>query len=426
MGNKTRLVGLVATATTFASMGVPIQAAAASEDGQTDPRLVIARGTVTASNLDALVATASLDAATSVPSDPGTPVETWDLPAGSVHLEGDAYTIELDPTTVPETNIEPDGLVTLAIGFTDANTGATSHMITSARAVSSSTSGVPETVDGSAWVDPLASWEPAATNGEFPVLTGTGEQSGATEGRLASRIVGAPVEPTDAVVEMHAGAAKRVKALAADRIVARPGDSSAAAMMGGAQCVWGDKKRVWATVGTSYPIRNSRLQYGRSTSSTFGAAVTYGNGWDASGTNTTGDSWGQQFTASGRNRSYRVAVQYQRQNCLLSSGIYSHSHTIPRKQPGFTRTHRLGSKPNFTHCGPVAGGEWWRGSTRGTDYQLSYGVKSERFIGIDLSARRAYSSQGRLSYWFGKSRRMCGSNDSPAQARAILEKRRRR
>jgi hypothetical protein len=199
--------------------------------------------------------------------------------------------------------------------------------------------------------------------------------------------------------------------------------ASRVATASGGTCYWGERTRVWATVGTSYPTGKSRLVYSNSTSTSFGAGVTYGDGWSASGSTTTGDSWGQGFKRSGANRSYRVDVEYRRQDCYLaSSGTYSHTHTIPQLQTGFTRSNRLGSAPDMGTCGEVASGEWFRGALRGTDYQLSYGVKSEAFIGINLCTRRAYSSEGRLSCFYGERRRMCGGDEYPSVARTVRER----
>lgn len=344
------------------------------------------------------------------PSD-GSRVDLMTLGPDAISIQGDEFVVSLDPSSVPPSHIDRDGLVSLSIGFTDLTTGEVAHQITSARAVTSGTTALSST---GSWVDPLAEYRESTSRSALPTLTGTGVASSASaaHGRVAG-VLGAPVEPISVELEAERGATKRIQS--ASRMTAASGG----------ECYWADTKRLWATVGTSYPIGKSRLSYSSSTSSSFGAGVTYGNGWSASGSKTTEDSWGQNFKKSGAKRSYQVQVDYRRQNCYLASqGTYSHSHTIPQRQPGFTRSNALGSAPNFRKCGKIASGEWWRGKVRGTDYQLSYGVKAAKFIGIDLSSRRAYSSDSRLSYYYGKKRRMCGSNDVPSEARTMRERHR--
>jgi len=337
-------------------------------------------------------------------------VDLLPVAPADVVVEGDNYRVALDPADVPSTHITDTGLVTLSIGFTDTETGKVSDQIVSARAVRGSRSaGATQPI----WVDPLAEVSTESA-GAVPRLQGTGDTS--ADAGVLTATSAAPVEAVDVRLRDAPRSQARIEAATAE-ISSFPGGT----------CYWGDRKRVWATVGTSYPVNLATLSYSNSTSSTFGAGVTYGNGWSASGTKTTEDSWGQNFNRSGRNRSYQVAVVYRRQNCYLASaGTYSHSHTIPEYQPGFSRVNLLGSAPDYRrYCGPVASGEWWRGGTRGTDYQLSYGVKVKDYIGIDLSSRRAYSSAGRLSYFYGKARRMCGSNSAPSTARTVRERYRR-
>lgn len=93
-------------------------------------------------------------------------------------------------------------------------------------------------------------------------------------------------------------------------------------------------------------------------------------------------------------------------------------------QLGYTWSYRLsGSAPNWnTHCGPIAAGSWYRGTVRGSDYSLSYGVKIKDVIGIDLSSRRAYSSGSRLYYKVPVRRRLCGNDAVPAKAAKLRER----
>lgn len=319
--------------------------------------------------------------------------------------------------------MEPGGAVTVSLGFTDVATGKVAQLTANARAV------VPEAAarltgraaqQHAAWVDPLAAIDRDAAASRYAVLSGTGQtRTGQTADR-AGAPAAAPVEPLRVTMARQPGTQPRI---ADARATLTQAAGKRVAMMSGGVCSWGQKKRIWATVGTSYPKGKSKLDYSSDTSSTFGVGTTFGDGWSQTSTESTGDSWGQGFVYRRYNRSFRVQVDYQKQHCYLaSSGTYSHSHAIPRGQPGYNKEHKLDKAPKFTHCGPVSAGHWWRGKVRGADYQLSYGVKAASWLGITMSSRRAYSRDSRLTYYMGKKRRMCGSNDDAATARTVRER----
>ncbi len=275
------------------------------------------------------------------------------------------------------------GLATFVVGFAGED-GRVAHHVVTVRRVGAGA--------GARWVDPLAA-----------------EAAAAASGHRTGSLPAAPAQIVRLVQVPRLDAASRRE------IVARHG----------AQCVWAQSEDRWATVGTSYPVgKTSRswLEYGSASASTFGAAVSYGDGWSASGSATLSDAWGQGFAKSRHPRSYRVDVRYRKQHCYLSSGVYGHSHWIPRYETGGTQTYRLSKRPKWRTCRPIWRGPWWRGKTRGSDHKLSTGVKFAGVIGIDLRTQRAYSTDSRLYYDKPKKRRLCGNTQVPAKASKLRER----
>ncbi len=315
----------------------------------------------------------------------GDPVKFFNLPSDAVAVVGNGFTVRLDPALVPPGYVADGGLVTL---FLDVATGEgfEAHHVATVQRVGS---------DGDAsWADPLA---------QAPSRAAT-----------QSRVDPLPAPPREAVQLVDVSDVRAASGVEADYTA-----------MDGAQCVYGSATNRSATVGTSYPVgKRSRswLTYGSSSNTTFGAAVTYGNGWSASGSKTVGDSWGQNFSPSRHLRSYRVTIRYRKQTCYFSSGIYSHSHWLAWYETGGTAVNRLGRRPDWSTCQEIASGEWWRGRTRGSDYALSYGVKFRSAIGTDLRTQRSYTTDSRLWYRKPARRRLCGNTQYPAVASKIRER----
>jgi hypothetical protein len=316
----------------------------------------------------------------------GDVVDFFHLPHDAVTVADDVFTVRIDPTEVPARYVAEGGLVTLLLDFTDGS-GREAHHVTTVQRIGAG--------DAAAWADPLA--DNFSSEAAFSAST--------------SEVLSPPRE--------------RVQLVDTGRETGSADPKGAFSVQSGAQCVYGSATSRSATVGTSYPVgKRSRswLTYGSSSNTTFGAAVTYGNGWSASGSKTVGDSWGQNFTKSRYPRSYRVTIRYRKQVCYLSSGYYSHTHWLPWYETGGTAVNRLSSRPNWNTCDEIAPGEWWRGVERGTDYKLATGVKFAGAIGIDLRTQRAYTSASRLWYDRPTRRRLCGNTNYPAVASKLRER----
>lgn len=204
--------------------------------------------------------------------------------------------------------------------------------------------------------------------------------------------------------------------------------AGAQAAVGSALCEYLQRRNVWATVGTSYPVgkRESKLDYSSSSETKFGIAVSLNaeeTSWVSSGTKTLEDSWGQGFVYSSKPRSYRVKVKYQYVRCRNRDGIIISRNWKPIEQPGYTKEYELSSRPDWKQfCGPVARGDWWRGRMRGNDYSHNAGVKFKSVLGINLRTSRAYSTESKLWYGSPVKHALCGNNADIAEASKIRER----
>jgi len=79
----------------------------------------------------------------------GDRMEMHVLPEDVVRVDGNRYTVEVDPATIPAENIAADGLVTFRIDVLSAGDGLFGSALTSVRAFTPSGS------DQAGWIDPL-------------------------------------------------------------------------------------------------------------------------------------------------------------------------------------------------------------------------------------------------------------------------------
>lgn len=114
-----------------------------------------------------------------------------------------------------------------------------------------------------------------------------------------------------------------------------------------------------------------------------------------------------QFSAS---RSYRKGVEYRyyREFCGATTTGYIWE---PYSETGGTGHNDDISRPDWTKCAQVDKGDWYRNSSGGTAYSYSAAVKFASMIGIDLYAKRQYSSSNKIHYVVtGTNKQLCGNN----------------
>ena len=325
------------------------------------------------------------------------------LPEDSIQVRRSVFSVHVRPESVPANYVDSSGRVHIRIdALTDA--GQVASSAASARFVRR---------DGSqAWVDPMVN--PAA-----------GGEASMTEPR--------------AMAEAESPSTGTADPITADLTFSRPNPRVSRALRSStsayasvltpafAACAVtriGPSRDRWATIGSSYPRGkvSSYLTYSSSTSSTFGIAISYNKGGDysASGSRNTTDSWGQNFNKRRINRVFRTEVRYRRLRCFHSSGIELYRQWKPVRQNGYTKVLTGISSPGWNrHCGPVAGGDWYRGRARGRDYSLSTGVKIADQVGINLSSRRSYGGGSRLYYNHSRRKMLCGSNGEAGYASKV-------
>lgn len=366
---------------------------------------VMVAGDISGNGEGVLIATAALQPVVSKQTKAGDAVDLYQLGPEAVEVKGQQFSVRLEPTAVPERYVSRQGLVTVDVQLVNPESGQMSTAMTSALAIE--VAGEPQ------WADPLTPDLEPETASRMAVVAPSTDASVRKVPRLSLSMDQGKL-PSQVQQELMRTVATRTTAQVA---------AAAAGVCG--YPVGKPTTSRWATIGTSYPVRNDKgtLRYGSSSKSTFGAAVNAGSGWKASGSRTVGDDWGQDYSKSSNLRSFRVRVKYWRQTCYDASGSTVLSRKwIPQYETGGTATNKLSKRPGWTNCEPVAAGGWWRGKSRHTDYSLSYGVKFKNMIGIDLRTQRAYSSDSRLIYILNKKRRLCGNNAAPSKAGKIKER----
>jgi hypothetical protein len=347
-------------------------------------------------------------------------LNNWTLPGSSYSVEGGRLTLELDPADVPKRYVDGGGLVTVQIDYADPQGDRAGSAMRTVRAIS--TSGV------RGWIDPDANL-PSLAKAPRSLLPAVAKREVAeAAGLRASRTARALLTPAAPSLRLKVEkVAAQVRPVAGFRLGTR---TVARDPIGGVpKCRYLNKwTKRWGTIGTSYPLKGSKswLTYTSSSSSSFGIAVSlYGGSFKASDTRTLGDDWGQNFVKRNFNRSFRVQVRYRLQRCTTAQGKETSRRWVPQWETGGTWAYRLGAAPShFKKCVVIASGSWFRGSTRGRDYALSYGVKFKDVIGLDLTTKRAYSNGARLYYDNPHRRRVCGNNDDPSRASKVRERRR--
>lgn len=337
------------------------------------------------------------------------------VPRDVIHVDGRAVEVRLSPDDVPAKFIDSEGIATVGVHVMNAHERLAGSWFQSVRLISDA--------GGSYWQDPAAAVPSRKHRSTH--LTTAGRRTAAQNALPTGRIHFARTHANLPVLPVS----KRSVGMVA---YSDPSDDPSHPRL---HCRTIRTRTRPATVGTSYPLKGTKswLTYSASTSSSFGIAVSFNKGasFHGSGTRTEGDEWGQDFARSGKFRSYRVSVLYNRVDCRQSypgkwkQGIEMSRRWIPAYQTGGTSTYRLRSAPShFRKCDTVARGKWWRGRTRGNDYSFGAGVKFKDIIGIDLFSRRSYSNGARLYYANSKRRmRLCGNDDYISRASKLRERR---
>lgn len=201
-------------------------------------------------------------------------------------------------------------------------------------------------------------------------------------------------------------------------------------------------KRVWTTVGTTYPLGAStaRVEFrgweGHSMGVATSVSSSYGS-WEQTRLKKTTDEWGYVPLMSSAMRSYQLEMSYGRYKVWYD--CFRH-HTYckvkyewrPRWATGGHRPVTLSTRPGWKrkeYCTSWTGaGDWYRQASGYNAYSYSAGVKLKTEIGIDLGVSRQYSKeQGNSAkhHYFirnGNPKIMCGDNHVPARSGKQVER----
>ncbi|WP_141014454.1 hypothetical protein [Nocardioides sambongensis] len=353
------------------------------------------------------------------------------LPTEAVYRNGDEIEVRFPPEDLPDAYVDEGGLVTVVIDAADAEHGKYGTVLSSVRRVTIANS--------QQWAPPMYSAESLSV----PPAKRTAAQARAVAAKAPATTARAvyaafdgdenPVEEVLADALPHA--TSRMQPTSDEKLARVASEMSAlpphdlARAVAASNCSLAKKERIRsATVGTSYPMlkgSKSWLTYNNSTSSSFGTAVNVGDGWyQGGGVTATADNWGSSFQKSHRLRSYRVHVIYRKQTCTSAKwGTILSQKLIPVGQTGGIGRNILSSRPSWrSKCAPVVSHKWWRGSTTGQSYTLSYGVKFEKVLGFNLKSERGYSRGARLFYTANKRRAICGDTTWPGLAGKMMER----
>jgi len=179
----------------------------------------------------------------------------------------------------------------------------------------------------------------------------------------------------------------------------------------------------WNLVGQHYSIINNvatQFEYVRTAKSEIGIAVSATGGFGTFKQNgTTGKSSTDTVTyaktghyakryhdTTFRLGKYRIS-EYSTQGPLIRRW-YS---VQPLNWTGGSRTRILQTAPAASYCGPAwaARTKWVKDRTQAVTWGNGFDISGT--IGIDVSTSTGYSSTAKLTYEFGSTRHVCGTND---------------
>lgn len=348
------------------------------------------------------------------------------LPDSAVTLDAGSYDLSVAPQSLPKDTIGDTGLVTFQVVALDAEAAPLGFTSATVRAVYDSV-GKPR------WMDPLAPTEGVSAFLGDPVPADPPRSMEARDsllGPVTADLTALPgVSVTASMVDDDETELPNANdAVETDDTVQQELDATRLAAAScnptqGAGHVKVAEKWVWTTIGTSYPVDGnwSRMTYtatdGVDHTTTVGVASDSAGGWQQSGTESkkrsTGFNWAKQTYA----RSYRIGVDYEKvahyyDRCPPEAPYYRSWDPI-RYAGNFGENDGI-QRPNWNTCRPfTASGDWWRSTSEGTSYSLSYGVKMYKTIGLDLSSKRAYNQEAKVGYWVKAGQRMCGNGGNP-------------
>lgn len=352
--------------------------------------------------------------------------------AAVLSTTGPDFSVLVDPLAIASDLRRPDGIVDFALFVRDA-AGTSWTTFTSARAGALSTtldrrSRRSEADYDYVWVSVMSTMEDVSgveTDAGYPVLDPQAARDTSSSREKARLVIGGPENYDDEVVDINPWE------FAQAEVPAMPAT--------GQDCLEEHYKgdvNVSTTIGTSYPIgtSTSRMVHTNSSSnsSELGVAMGYesssGTGitWKQSGSRTTGGSWTGAWASSGAKRSYRIVTNYHKY--ILGEGCNGAvRYRRPHIETGGASTNTNGlTRPDWnTYCSlQPRNFTFTREDSEGNAYSYGAAVKFAKFIGIDLSIKKNYTTKNQLEYVFTGDVRhqLCGNNDYPSVAGKMVDR----
>ncbi|MDK1473123.1 hypothetical protein QNO07_06755 [Streptomyces sp. 549] len=319
----------------------------------------------------------------------GETVPTQTLPAELVEAKGSEFVLRLRPDDLAEGFLSGDGLATVELEIYVPEKNAIATTMASFQLVGEGSGTTAE------WAEP--------------------------DGVSAARTVAVP-EPIRVEMELHPlpkGAAERPAGGVSARTEGGVGAQSAITRLI-------KTSHRMATIGTSYPIggQKATMFHGSGRTITYGAAVSYGSKWNASGDKSISNGYEFTWAPQKTMRAHRTQVRYGLYSHQNKDGIELYRRWRPIVETGVTKEKKLSKRPTWNkgkgvgkRCDTLPRGTWSRTNSKGKSYSLSTGVQMKKIIDIDLSTKRNYASNSKLTYELAKStRRLCGNNEMPGLA----------
>lgn len=334
-----------------------------------------------------------------------------------VKIDGDDFTISVDPVSIDPAYFHDDGVVDFRVfGHGNKKSYATT---TSARAATFEDTAEP------AWVDPVMTAALVDDSASPVAAAATSKASIAATNGLERR----GVHP----LKVNRGQSKKLDMGAEDS--AKDGGYATTSGMVTPMAVCnnyytGASSVRSTTIGTTYPdgVSTGWMEVGSSLGGEYGVAFKYASGgsFEASGTLFKQPGWGFTWnpSAGGEARSYRKGIEYRYYQVSCNGALFGYEWR-PYAESGGTSSNTGIERPTWnTYCSNVDKGTWYRQSTSGEAYSLGTGVKFADKIGIDLSVKRQYSSSQRAVYKIAgsNSKKLCGNSTYPSTSGKQIER----
>lgn len=327
----------------------------------------------------------------------GEHVPTREVPASHIAINGSTFTVRLRPEDVPKSIMNDDGRVHISVRVVDSNNSTIGFSEKTVKVFRSESTRQP------AWIDA------SSVLAEDAEVDGVRVEPGQV--RLNMRAAKTSLSRVSLPSTASCGNGwTRVQSTSSSR---SPRDRWG--VLGKTYIPKGTKSTAWAghsvgrsnTFGSAYSAGKD-LSYGRKGSHTYTSSVEFE--WDR------GRSPYMEYQVGVRYGKYQYQVEDQDGQCWRGEDrLWKARYNTGGYKPSYSTYQPTWRK----ECVTVKGGRWTRKFTDGNNYSWSVGLRFKSFIGIDLSAARAYTTSSYIAYWAAGEKKLCGNDHVPAKASLV-------